>query len=478
MQVTDSESEYTTTHSSDANAYARGVHLPTYITSNRGYYSLLFNLSSSMVKLRDVISSQYSQVFGSKSQARSKKAIDCFTYNMVKAVKMGNTEINFSSDSNRYREVVVNGNKITTGVGFDATLNLVKLFQEMGLLERETGYKYKGNNGFPDKSKSGFLILTQGLIELVEMNVDLEKVKIGVRNDVLLLKDSKSNSLEFPSTKYTKEIIQVLTKYNKFMSKQEVMLHGVKLDTGLARIFNIDFEHGGRLYTSGHSYQGVFASMRKDITINGHPTAEVDIKGSHISILHTMCNSRLLDGYDVYDIPMNGIAEYDLDKMSFMLCTADEKHNPFRNLVKTALLIMVNADNQQKATYALKQKLELQLNHTPEFLEDQSDDFISTLSMYGLKDVNIPKLFKSIKKKHEPIKEYFFSGAGVWLQKMEGDIFTKVIDMCLQKEYPVLVIHDSCRADIRHIKDIGNFITAAWLDVVGDTCNLKLEYEF
>lgn len=445
--------------------------LTTY--TSRGYYSLVYNLSRSMLETYKVIYLKYLDRYGLRSAVHSKDAIECFTYNMVRAVKLGYSEISFSSDRNRYTKVVINGRAIATGVGYDATINLVNLFEEEGLLFRETGYRVEGVT-----SKSGYLVITQRLVEMIEVNTDLDKVKIGARTEVLILRDSSEVSLEFPSTNYTKEIIRVLTKYNKMMEKCEVMLGATKLETGLARIFNIDFQHGGRLYTSGTSYQGVAAHLRKYITINGMQTAEVDIKGSHISILHTMVGSRLLDGYDPYEIPMEGIAEYDVEKVSLMLCQYDERYNPFRNLVKLALLIMINASSEHKAAYSLKEKINEQIRRSIADVDKMTVDQISMLTVYGLKNVDVTKLFSALKHKHEVIKEYFFSGAGVWLQKMEGDIFTKVIEMCIHKDYPVLVIHDSCRADVRQIKEIGDFITAAWYEVVGDVSNLKLEYEF
>jgi hypothetical protein len=270
----------------------------------------------------------------------------------------------------------------------------------------------------------------------------------------------------------------VLDRYNKMMDKHTVVYKDTQLDTGLARIFNNDFNSGGRLYATGGSYQTIPAQTRNLITIDGAETAEVDIKGSHISILHTKVGSRLLRGYDPYDIEMEGVAEYDVEKISFMLCTVDEKHNPFRNLVKVALLIMINADSQYKASAALKGKLDAQLGKTTNELDNKDIEELALLRFYGLKNVNIPLLFKRIKDKHSVIKDYFCSGAGVWLQKMEGDIFTKVISQCIEHDYPVLVIHDSVRSKVEHVKKIGVFIEDAWLDVVGDTCNLTLEYEF
>lgn len=476
MQVTDVAKETLKLTSLVPCANAR-EYLPTYILpTSRGYYSLLYNLSKPMSKLYNVVSGMYLDKYGSVSLSKSKVGIECFTYNIIKAVKLGQKEVSFSSDNRRYKSVVINGKAISTGVGYESTLNIVDLFEKKGFLFRHTGYKISGE--FGAKSKSGYIEITQKLIELVELNVDLDKIKMGARSDVLILRAEDNSSLEFPSTKYTKEIIKVLSKYNKLMDNHDVRLGENKLDTGLARIFNIDFQHGGRLYTSGNSYQGVAATLRKHITIDGNQTAEVDIKGSHISILHTIVGSRLLDGYDPYDIDMDGIAEYDLEKFSFMVCSYNEQHNPFRNLVKIAMLVMVNADSQQKASYALREKIDSQVNIPKDELEHLSDQELYSYLLYGLKNINIQKLFKAIKKKHDAIKEYFFSGAGVWLQKMEGDIFTKVLEQCIAHNYPVLVIHDSCRADVRHIKHIGDFITQAWYEVVGNINNLKLEYEF
>lgn len=442
----------------------------------RGYYSLVYNLSKNMFSLYSVLRKMYSEHYTTSNLTQVDGSIRCLTYNLVRAVKLRQSQISFSSDRNRYNNVMINGRKVPTGAGYTGTMKLVNMLEEQGLLVCEKGYNVV--TPFGNRMKSGYLVLTQQLINLVESNVDLEKVRIGARNDVLFLRDDKGNDLEFLSSKYTKEIISVLNKYNKMMAKCDVRIANIQLDTGLARIFNSDFDHGGRLYTSGNSYQGMPAFMRNKITINGYPTAEVDIKGSHISILHTLCDSRLLEGYDPYEISMEGVADFDIDKMSFMLCEYDAKHNPFRNLVKVALLIMVNASGYPLAKGALENKIEDQLSKDLDKVCNMSDVDLSTMTLYGLKNINVQLLFKRLKEKHKVIKEHFFSGAGVWLQKMEGDIFTKVIERCIEKDYPVLIIHDSCRADIRHIKEIGEFITTAWYDVVGDISNLKLEYEF
>lgn len=385
--VRDTEISYTDNVEPPSTVYSTSTNSIT-----RGYYSLVYNLSKNMFSLYSVLRKMYSEYYNTSNLTQVDGSIQCLTYNLVRAVKLRQSQISFSSDRNRYNNVMINGRKVPTGAGYTGTMKLVNMLEDHSLLVCEKGYNVA--TPFGNRMKSGYLVLTQPLINLVESNVDLEKVRIGARNDVLFLRDDKGNDLEFLSSKYTKEIISVLNKYNKMMSKCDVRIDDIQLDTGLARIFNSDFDHGGRLYTSGSSYQGMPSFMRNKITINGFPTAEVDIKGSHISILHTLCDSRLLDGYDPYEISMDGVADFDVEKMSFMLCEYDAKHNPFRNLVKVALLIMVNASGYSLAKGALENKIEDQLSKDLDKVCNMSDVELSTMTLYGLKDVNVQLLFK------------------------------------------------------------------------------------
>ena len=454
-QVYDSSRE--TLKATTANAESVSLISPTSILQfTRGYYSILYNLSSKMVKLNNYFSKLYVDKYGKQSLSQSKSAIECCTYNLIKAVKLGQKEVSFSSDRNTYTKVILNGNAIKTDVGYKATIQMMELLSEVGLISITKGYKVKTPFGGV-KSKSGYISLTQSLINLVEDNVDLHRVRIGTKRSVVVLRDDDKIDLNFTETKYTKEIINVLSKYNKMMDKHTVVYKDIELDTGLARIFNNDFNSGGRLYVTGGSYQTIPSQTRHMITIDGKVTAEVDIKGSHISILHTMAGSRLLKGYDPYQIEMDGIAEFDPPKLSFMFDNVDMKHNPFRNLVKVALLVMINADNHGKAVGAMEAKIESQIHLPIDKLEDRPVEELAMLRFYGLKDINVRELFRRIKKKHKVISEYFCSGAGVWLQKMEGDIFTKVVDRCVDEKIPVFAIHDSVRENSDDVGNVAKF---------------------
>jgi len=63
-----------------------------------------------------------------------------------------------------------------------------------------------------------------------------------------------------------------------------------------------DFSIGGRLYSvGGVNYQQVPSTKRQSILINGEASVEVDLKASHITILHYLAGVSLPDRRDIYD---------------------------------------------------------------------------------------------------------------------------------------------------------------------------------
>lgn len=63
-----------------------------------------------------------------------------------------------------------------------------------------------------------------------------------------------------------------------------------------------DYNKGGRLNCYGGGYQQLSKEKRATITINGLPTAEIDISACHITIAHGFCGVALPNRSDLYDI--------------------------------------------------------------------------------------------------------------------------------------------------------------------------------
>ncbi|MER8484250.1 hypothetical protein [Mesorhizobium sp. M1322] len=160
----------------------------------------------------------------------------------------------------------------------------------------------------------------------------------------------------------------------------------------LYRVFNNGrFDHGGRFY--GGWWQNVPRKYRRFITINGAPTVEMDYSNMQLAMLYAKIGQQL-EG-DAYDIDGFG--------------------QEFRPLVKTSTLTMINAQGRIQAP--LKSTL-------PE-------------------GVSWKDLQEAILTKHKPIAEFFRSGEGILLQRLDSDIAEDVIMRMMDKGIPVLPIHDS-----------------------------------
>lgn len=160
----------------------------------------------------------------------------------------------------------------------------------------------------------------------------------------------------------------------------------------LHRIFNYRrFDHGGRFY--GGFWQNVPKAYRRFITINGMPTVEVDFSNMQLAMLYAM-KEQQLEG-DAYIIDGFG--------------------QEFRDLVKTATLKMINA--QRRIEAPRKSKL-------PE-------------------GVSWKDLQEAVLAKHKPIAEFFHSGEGTRLQRLDSDIAEDVIMRTMDKGVPALPVHDS-----------------------------------
>jgi len=161
--------------------------------------------------------------------------------------------------------------------------------------------------------------------------------------------------------------------------------------TKLRRVFNVDFKHGGRSY--GHFVQNIPKAIRAQLTIDGEPVAEPDYRAHHLRIL-----------YAWHDLPLSG-DPYILDGWD-------------RGMVKLAVLILINAPTLQSAVGAIGQRC-------------------------GINWRTALRLIDTIKARHVPIEPHFHSGAGRWLQRIDGDMAERVLLGLTRQGYPVVPIHDS-----------------------------------
>lgn len=199
---------------------------------------------------------------------------------------------------------------------------------------------------------------------------------------------------------------------------------GLDIRCPVRRIFNGDLQHGGRLFTMGGiSYQNMPRDERHDITINGEPTVELDFKAIHPHILY---NQRGLP------VPAD--------------CYAIARWP--RDLVKLALLVLINAEN-------LKDVIGVLSNSDGETIVRDEDGGIIDITTERklMKQITggdqkkaiafAHALVQDVKEYHAPIADAFHSNAGVKLMNKDSEIAMNVMRIMGAIGEPVLSVHDS-----------------------------------
>lgn len=110
-----------------------------------------------------------------------------------------------------------------------------------------------------------------------------------------------------PTGEKLEAIIAQVDDINRYFA--DVSITGLR-HRGFRRIFNyvegFAWNAGGRLYSVGSSYQNAPRDERANLRINGEQTVEVDLRASHLTILHAIHGvpfDPAIDPYQVGDLP-------------------------------------------------------------------------------------------------------------------------------------------------------------------------------
>jgi hypothetical protein len=106
--------------------------------------------------------------------------------------------------------------------------------------------------------------------------------------------------LKWKHTEHTRRLEADLKELNAFLADHDIT--GGQHE-GYTRNYNVgSWERGGRLYSIGGGYQQMSPpEKRLEMTINGEAVAEVDIRASHITLLHSKLGAPLNSLKDPYE---------------------------------------------------------------------------------------------------------------------------------------------------------------------------------
>ena len=218
----------------------------------------------------------------------------------------------------------------------------------------------------------------------------------------VILRSKRIKSLPFKETPPITELrskiqkINALYRQNVYSTILDDESEPIQFYPRISAIFNNrSFSCGGRLYCKpqrGISFQSLHKSERAKILINGKSTVELDYSGLHLNMLYAQ------EGIQLTGSPYTFLGEQS------------------KPMVKKAILILLNASDEQQALNALKRKFPT---------------------------VNADELLTAIKDYHSRISKYFCSGCWMNLQYKDAKMAVAILDYFLKKNISVLPIHDS-----------------------------------
>jgi hypothetical protein len=103
---------------------------------------------------------------------------------------------------------------------------------------------------------------------------------------------------DYKRTKHTKALAADIRELNDFLAHCDIV--GGEHEGYTRNFNNASWNKGGRLYSVGGGYQQLPEQRRLQMTINGEPVAEIDIKASYLTIFHAQLGSPLGAHEDPY----------------------------------------------------------------------------------------------------------------------------------------------------------------------------------
>lgn len=267
---------------------------------------------------------------------------------------------------------------------------------------------------------------------------------------VIELRDEDKNSIPFHMTNKVKEMESVVRELNKRLNDCEIKdKNGINITNMYCRIFNENFENGGRFYRANIlSIKNRDTKDRLRITINDEPVCEVDYSNLHFRI------AAATEEIDSDFIPLDIYSEI----------LEDKENKVDRSIVKFATNIMFNCNNRGTAVKAINSKIN-------KLTKEEKEQY----SLGGGKSV------VALISDSYPEFDYLFCNEmnyGSTLQCADSNLTSLIITELLSLGIPVLPIHDSFIVPLKHMDTLIRLMADKFRELFGweDIVPLGISY--
>jgi len=283
-------------------------------------------------------------------------------------------------------------------------------------------------------------------------NADLVYV---LKDGEIVLRDSAGAAIQYDDTNEITEMRNDLVAYNDLLGRTDIQLTGLTSDDRslhtdyllrntyynydnasivslrpmcLRRIFNVDFEHGGRFYGG---IENMPSGLRSKITIGGQSTVELDYSAYQLRMLYHMKGHQYTK--DAYAV-------------------ARGYREELRPIYKIIALAALNAENEQACLKGIRNEL-------------RNTTYADMIG--GITDARIKPLLTNWVNAHAPISKYMYSGIGLELQKTDSDIANCVLKLHRERGVLVLSVHDSFVIEAARVNQLRRVMRSCYHDKFG-----------
>lgn len=244
--------------------------------------------------------------------------------------------------------------------------------------------------------------------------------------ETIILRSEGKMVMDYKDNVDIKRSREILTKMNTIMSNTDVIVGatGKAIDNScMTRIFNVDFEHGGRIYRHGvlslpnsSKVGGVITPLpleqtRLGLLMNGSPVVEIDYRALHLKML-----------FDLLDIDTFDFVKDIYNEMVGVERIANPNN---RKLMKIAFNALLNSKCERSAIASIQKEINFNKGMY---------DFVYARDVVFAIHNTVPEI------RHMFCRE---ECTGLMLQKRDSDIAVEVIGVFADLNKPILPIHDS-----------------------------------
>jgi hypothetical protein len=325
-----------------------------------------------------------------------------------------------------------------------------------GLIVQYLGQHYDKQDELTKKNKSELTKIhpTDSLNQQLEF-LTIDDLVYVLKDGEIILRDSDRVTIPFDDTPDIVSMRNDLVAYNDLLGQTEVQLAGLTSDDRslhteyllrntyyscnnarsirlrpmrLRRIFNVDFEHGGRFYGG---IENTPSELRPKFTINGQPTVELDFASYQLRMLYHMVG---------------------IDYQRDAYAVAAGYRPEHRDIYKSIVLIALNAENEFNCLAGIRKDL----------WKKGLGNLIG-----GTSNSRIKPLLTNLVNAHAPISEYMYSGIGLELQRIESDIANCVLKIFRERGVLVLSVHDSFVIEAARVNQLKRVMRSCYLAKFG-----------